>query len=543
MEEEKRAPPLEQDGQVAAKEGGGGGGGGGGAPTHVAAAVPVLRLCVLVAATGIGGSFQYGFNISVISAPTAHIQRFINTTCEQRYGTGLDQHVLTLLWSTVVSVFTLGGCLGALLAGPLAIRLGRKGALLFNNGFAVLAAVLMGVSRPATSFELIIIGRLLIGINCGVGLSLQPMFLGESAPQHLRGIMAMGGILFLPFGIVSGQIMGLRELMGEEEMWPLLLAMTVVPALVQLAVLPLLPESPRFLLIDRDDRKRCLKALQWLRGAGDVTDEMAEMRAEHAKLQGQKKKMPLDLLRDPSQRWQLITVVVMGAGQQLCGLDVIYSYSTYIFEASGVAHDKITYVTIGTGVCEMFTVFVSGYFIERAGRRPLLIGGYVMMSVVCVVMTVSLHLQDSVEWMPYLSATCVFGYILSFGIGPGGVTGMMAAELFTQEARPAAYMINGSCNWIFLFSIGMVFPFMVKELGSFCFLVFLVDCVCCALYIYFILPETRNKSFLEISQEFEKRNGSRDGCGATAPLTATTTADRGPESQALPSWSAGRRAW
>ncbi|KAF5888904.1 glutathione S-transferase theta-1-like, partial [Clarias magur] len=99
--------------------------------------------------------------------------------------------------------------------------------------------------------------------------------------------------------------------------------------------------------------------------------------------------------------------------------------------------------------------------IERLGRRALIIGGYLLMSLWCVCFTLTLSFQKSSSWVPYLSMICIFAFILSFGLGPGGVTNILITELFTQPTRPAAYMIAGSVNWLSFFFISMLFPFIV----------------------------------------------------------------------------------
>uniref|UniRef100_UPI00358E5FFE solute carrier family 2, facilitated glucose transporter member 11-like n=1 Tax=Myxine glutinosa TaxID=7769 RepID=UPI00358E5FFE len=473
--------------------------------------LPPRHLLLLASATGIGGTFQYGFNISVMNAPTWDIKNFINNTYCERHSMFIDDNLVTLLWSVMVSIYTAGGALGSFLTGPLASKLGRKKALLANNSLALLAAVIMGVSYPLRAYELIILGRFVIGMNCGLGLNLQPMYLGETAPQHLRGVMSMCGMIFLPLGIMVGQVVGLPEILGRPGGWPLILSVTAIPALLQIFTLPSCPESPRFLLIDKNDVDECRKALKWLGGKHmtemEMENEMAGMREEHALIgDAGMEKSALVVARDPTLRRALITVILVGAGQQLSGLDVIYSYLVYIFSASGVAPGDMAYIAIGTGLCELLALLMSSYLIERLGRKPLLIGGYSMMALSCVIITISLSLQEYVHWMPFLSASCVFACILSFGIGPGCVTSLLPAEFFTQEARSGAYTLYGMSNWSFLFIIGMVFPFMVDGLGPFCFLFFLIDCVATAIFTFFFIPETKNRSFLEISSYFQRHS-------------------------------------
>ncbi|NXF87039.1 GTR11 protein, partial [Eubucco bourcierii] len=256
-------------------------------------------------------------------------------------------------------------------------------------------------------------------------------------------------------------------------------------------------------------------ALQKLRGNSDLSAELEEMLAEQAAVKGQRAKNPWELFQNHSLRWQLLSIVVLSSAMQLCGNDSMYFYAAYVFKEAGIPQDKIPYVVIGTGSCELITSVTCSMVIDFAGRRPLLLGGYILMAVWAVVFMVALSQQSQVSWMPYLSMACIFAYILSFGIGPAGVTGVLPTEVFDQMSRPAAYMVCGSLLWFNLFLVGTAFLFIVKSLAHFCYIPFLVVCICTALYVGFFLPETKGKSFLEISEEFKKRNfraPTRAGC-------------------------------
>ncbi|XP_015282774.1 PREDICTED: solute carrier family 2, facilitated glucose transporter member 11-like [Gekko japonicus] len=470
--------------------------------------LPTWTLFLATCAAGIGGTFQYGYNVSVINAPTEHIHRFLNESWRERHQAALSPGMLTLLWSTVASIFSLGGLFGAHLGGSLAIRLGRKGGLLTNNVIAILAALLMGISSPTGLFELLIVGRFLIGMNTGIGLSLQPLYIGEAAPKHLRGTMTMGSSIFLTGGILTGQVVGLRELLGGEKYWPFLLSSCCFPAFFQLLALPWFPESPRYLFIDKGDEVKCIQALKRFHGPLHYQMEMEDIQRERVALGGEKPKKPWELFTDRSVRWQLITIFLMPMGQQLSGINAIYFYASYVFAEAGIPSAKIPYVTLGTGACECLTALTCGLLIESMGRRRLILGGYSLMTVWCVVLTCSLTYKTH-PWAPYLSMASIFAFILSFGLGPGGVTNILTAELFMQSSRPAAYMIAGSMSWLSFFTVGMLFPFIVKGLKQYCFLVFLVECFLVAIFIFFVIPETKNKTFLEIKREFHKLNFGR----------------------------------
>uniref|UniRef100_A0A8C9DNM1 Solute carrier family 2 member 11 n=1 Tax=Prolemur simus TaxID=1328070 RepID=A0A8C9DNM1_PROSS len=477
-------------------------------------------LLLTICAAGIGGTFQFGYNLSIINAPTMHIQEFTNETWRARTGRPLPDHQVLLVWSLIVALYPLGGLFGALLAGPLAITLGRKKSLLVNNAFVVAAAILFGFSRKAGSFEMLMLGRLLVGVSAGVSMSVQPMYLGESAPKELRGAVAMTSAVFTALGIVTGQVVGLRELLGGPQAWPLLLASCLVPGALQLASLPLLPESPRYLLIDRGDTEACRAALQRLRGARDVAEELEELEREGAACQGCRAQRPWELFQHRALRRQVTSLVVLGSAMELCGNDTVYAYASSVFREAGVPGEKVQYAIIGTGGCELLSAIVSCVVIEHLGRRLLLMGGYCLMAGWASVFTAALCLQSSLPGMPYLAVACVFAFILSFGIGPAGVTGILATELFDQTARPAAHVTCGVLMWTMLFLVGLGFPFVMEGLSHFLYVPFLGVCVCGAIYAGLFLPETKGKSFLEISEELHRLN---------FPWRAQGPAWRGPE--------------
>ncbi|KAJ0016355.1 hypothetical protein NQD34_014645 [Periophthalmus magnuspinnatus] len=490
-----------------------------------------VTLVFTVCSAAIGGTFQYGYNLSMINAPTSYIQTFINDTYMERWGIGLDTPQVTLAWTFIVSAFSLGGLFGALLAGPMAVQFGRKKSLLLNNMFMLVAAVLVLTCKMAGSFEMIILARFLVGMNSGVSMNIQPMYFGESAPTHLRGAVAFSSAVFTAFGIFLGQVVGLTEILGGKEVWPYLLASNTVPALIQVLTLPWFPESPRYLLIDKGDRESCENALARLRGGQIPIFELELMIREKEELKSSaintnsKAKTPWALIKDKDLRTQLRTVMGASSAMMLCGNDSIYFYAYYIFLAAGIPPQKIQYATIGTGASEFLSSILSNFLIEHAGRRYLLIGGYSLMSCWSVVFTIALVFQtQGVAGMPYLSMVCVFAYILSFGLGPAGVTGILPAEIFDQSARPAAYMIAGSFMWFSLFLVGMLFPFIVNTLGDYCFLPFFVVCVVSAIFLGLILPETKGKTLAEITLEFDKKNigsgGNRQKKQVDSPSTA-----------------------
>nr|XP_046240442.1 solute carrier family 2, facilitated glucose transporter member 9 isoform X2 [Scatophagus argus] len=418
--------------------------------------------CLLSAAFfgALGSSFIYGYNLSVVNAPALYIKAFYNKTWMERYGEPVAAETATLLWSITVSIFAIGGLLGALCASLIIRSLGRKGTLLANNGIAVIAALLLSLGESAKSFEMLIIGRFVIGVDSGIALSVLPMYLGEITPRHIRGSIGQFNSILICLGVFTGQVLGLPELLGQESRWNYLFSFLALPAMLQLCVLPFLPESPRYLLMEKRDEAGAERAFQRFLGKKDVSQELEEVHAEARAQDSLQTASVFQLLKSSAVRWQLITTIITMACYQLCGLNAIWYYTNGILREAGFAENILPYITLSTGAIETLAAIISGLVIERIGRKPLLIFGFSAMAVFFSLLTVFLNFQASVPWMPYLSYICILAVIASFCSGPGGIPFILTGELFEQSYRPSAFMIAGTVNWLSNFAVGLLFPFI-----------------------------------------------------------------------------------
>ncbi|KAK1799851.1 hypothetical protein P4O66_006377 [Electrophorus voltai] len=494
---------------------------------------------------GLGGSFQFGSHLTLISSPTISevhrlfflscctapqfIKEFINSSWTQRYGGAPGESTARMIWSAVVASYALGGLFGAISVRWVTNYLGRKRAMIWNNALNIVASVTMCTSKFANSFEMIMLSRFLFGFSSdkgipepkvfllevprdtvilfvldhtGLGGNIHVFYLGESSPKEIRGMVTLTVATFLAIGKLTAQIAGLSELLGREEFWNVLLCVPAFFSVIQMVTLPFFPEAPRYLLIEKGDTEQCRKALQFLWGPGEYQKEIEEMLVEQEALRGQRNKTLRHLLKDRSVRWQLLTLVVVNEGIQFCGIFGISVFSFSIFQEAGIPVDKIRYVTLGVGMSEILTNITCGLLIDRVGRRVMLWAGYGAMAIIMTLITITLQLKDSSFWIPYTTAGLIFLFILFYGGGPAAVRPSLTHEIFVQTYRPAALAFSGMLLWANLFIFGFLFPFLLAGLKSFTFLFFSCVCLAASLYFFFILPETKGKTPLEISEDF-----------------------------------------
>uniref|UniRef100_A0A3B3RI80 Solute carrier family 2 member 9, like 1 n=1 Tax=Paramormyrops kingsleyae TaxID=1676925 RepID=A0A3B3RI80_9TELE len=370
---------------------------------------------------GIGGSLQNGFHVTVISSPSPD---FINRSWFERYEEPLPNRTVTFIWSSIVGLYGVGGLIGSMCVKYFAGRFGRKGAMMWNDAISIVSALIMFSSKSLNSFEMVILARFSYGFAAGLGLFVHMMYLGESSPTKLRGMVTLTSATFFAIGKLSGQLAGLKEFLGHESLWNVLLSLPGILAFIQLVALLFIPEAPRYLLIDKDNKEMCQKALQTLWGVGEYKVEMEEMMLEQVAIKGQPSKSVVGLMRDHLVRWQLLTIMVITFSIQFSGVSAISSFSYSVLMEAGIPSDKIRYVTLGLGISEVMTSIVCGFLIEDLGRRSLLWKGFGVMSVLMALVGLTQLLKVSFldlgpiicsKGIPWLGCQSITGHIYTMG--------------------------------------------------------------------------------------------------------------------------------
>uniref|UniRef100_A0A8C1IKZ3 Solute carrier family 2, facilitated glucose transporter member 3-like n=2 Tax=Cyprinus carpio TaxID=7962 RepID=A0A8C1IKZ3_CYPCA len=463
--------------------------------------------------TAVIGSLQFGYNTGVINAPDEKVQDFIRNVTQERSGEPMEKSTLTTVWSLTVSIFNVGGMIGSLSVGTLVDKLGRRKCMFLSNILALIGGGLMGLSSMCTSYELIIVGRLVIGAFCGLCTGLTPMYVGEIAPTALRGAFGTLHQLGVVIGILIAQILGLEILLGSQSLWPLLLALTAVPAVLQCVMLIFCPESPRYLLITLNQEEEARQVLTRLRGHSDVEDDIREMKEEALKMSMEKKVSIPELFRNSAYRQPIIIAIILQLSQQLSGINAVIYYSTKIFRYAGIT--EAVYATIGVGAVNTLFTVISLFLVERAGRRTLHMVGLAGMTVCALLMTISLEILATSP-ISVLAILAVFGFVASFEMGPGPIPWFIVAELFAQGPRPAAIAVAGCCNWTASFLVGLFFPKLLELCQAYVFIIFLILLIIFFVFTYFRVPETKGRTFEDIASGFSSAANYMSPEGAIA---------------------------
>ncbi|VDK22940.1 unnamed protein product [Taenia asiatica] len=446
-----------------------------------------------------GSSFQFGFQTGVINSPLPLIEKYILSICEDR-GNPPSPEFVQAMSSLVVAGFPIGGIFGALFGGSVSNKMGRKLSLFIFNIPMAVGSLLMMACQAAVSFEMIIVGRVLVGFACGAFTGIAPVYLAEIAPVRIRGMSGIMHQLAIVCAILISQILGLKELMGSAKLWPYLL------------------DSPRYILLNSQDLESAKSALFWLRGDTEVVEEeIGELLAEQENESENHTKFPLkDLFRVKALRLALFVAIVAHLAQQFSGINAALFYSTSLFESIGLTSQAV-YATLGVGSMIVVITVVSIFLIERVGRRILLIGGLSVMLFSAVIITIGLALRSHASGLVYLAITFIYIFVGGFAIGPGSIPWFVVAEMFVQETRDPAIVITVIVNWLA----------QIKYLKDYSFMPFIGLLVIFIALLYFFLPETKGRAPCDVQDEFVRMTGGAEDDVTLGSYTRSLPSENG----------------
>ena len=381
----------------------------------------------------------------------------------------------------VAMTTALVGCLvGAMVAGALADRYGRKPLLATSAVLFTVSAVGTGWFDDFTMFN---IARFVGGIGIGVASALAPMYIAEVSPAHIRGRMVSLNQMTIVLGILAAQIVNMLLARDTSDPvsqqwnlawgWRWMFWAEALPAGLFLIMSFFIPESPVFL-------------------------KLKEERAHPSNLSNPSHEAGLAELFTPRYRNVLLLGLVIAVFQQWCGTNVIFNYAQEIFVGAGFNVDGMFINIVITGIANVLFTFVALYTIERWGRRTLMLIGAGGLGIIYAILGACYFMGMTGVLMVALVVAAISCYAMT--LGP--VTWTLLAEIFPNRVRGIAMATCTFALWVGCCTLTFFFPPMNATLGTYgSFWVYAAICICAFVFLYRRCPETKGKSLEQLEKE------------------------------------------
>ncbi|KAM0050797.1 putative major facilitator, sugar transporter, major facilitator superfamily [Helianthus debilis subsp. tardiflorus] len=420
------------------------------------------------------GSFSFGTGVGYSSPSEAGIKKDLDLTIAQ--------------YSLFGSILTFGAMIGAVASGPMADFFGRKGAMRISSIFCIGGWLAIYLAQGPVPLDT---GRLATGYGMGVFSYVVPVFIAEIAPKQLRGLLTAANQLLIIAGV------SVSFVIGTLLHWRTMALAGLIPCVVLLVGLSLIPESPRW-LAKIGKQAEFDFALRKLRGTDvDVSEEAAEIKDYIETLD----KLPKARLFDLFQTRYLKSVII-GVGlmifQQFGGINGICFYASSIFASAGFAADigTITYA-----VLQVVVTTLNALFIDKAGRKPLLLVSVTGMALGCLLAAASFYMktyQIALAAVPALAVTGILLYIAGFSLGMGAVPWVIMSEIFPINIKGTAGGLVTLVNWAGAWAVSYTFNFLLTWSSYGTFLLYAAVNVACIVFVINLVPETKGKTLEEI---------------------------------------------
>jgi MFS transporter, SP family, galactose:H+ symporter len=439
----------------------------------------------LVAAIAALGGLLFGYDTGVISGALPFLK--------QEFG-------LSPLMQGVLTSIALGGAAaGAIVAGSLADRFGRRSVILVVAIIFVIGAL---ISALATILSVLIIGRALVGVGIGVASILTPLYLAETSPPAQRGALVSLNQLMITVGILVSYLVGYG--LAASGNWRWMLGAGAIPGLVLFVGMLPLPESPRWLAgYGRTEEARAV--LRMLHGNQQAADEeLAHLRGDLT--QEQRLKRRTDLAHGQNDR-PMIIGVGLAIFQQITGINTVIYFAPAIFKSAGLGSTPATILaTAGIGAVNVAMTLVAIRLIDSAGRRALLLTGLAGMAVSLLVLALGFYLGQGGGVLAWVTALSLAAYVGFFAIGLGPVFWLLVAEIFPLANRARGTSIATFANWASNLVVALTFLLLIDAMGSAAtFLLYGVLTAGAFVFTHALVPETRGKTLEQIEAEWDHR--------------------------------------
>lgn len=446
---------------------------------HSAGSQAVTRAAIL---TAIGG-ILFGYDTGVIGGVLPNIASDFDL--DTPFDKGL-----------VVSILLAGAAIGALVAGRIADRLGRRRTILLTSLVFVVGLLL---STFAPTLWIFWISRFIIGLGVGSTSFVVPLYIGEIAPPARRGALVSLNQLSVTIGILVSQLVA-YFLAGHGD-WRVSVGLALIPAVVLGIGILGQPESPAWLVRQGRDAE-ATDVLHRLRD--DESAIEPEIGTIKSVLREESSGSARELLR-PQLRPALTLGIALAVIQQITGINTVIYFAPTVLQEAGLGRSASLLALVVVGVVNVLMTLVAIRYLDRVGRRPLLIWGMVGMTVGLVIM--ALAFAVGIDGGGSIVATAALaGYVGAFAISLGPIVWLMIAEIYPLRVRGQAASVATMSNWTANLLVAVSYLSIISWIGETgTFLTYAGVTVLSIIYVVAFVPETKGLTLSEIESRISRR--------------------------------------
>lgn len=441
------------------------------------------------------GGFLFGYDSSVINGAVEAIR--------DRFDIGSGP------LAQVIAAALIGCAIGAATAGLIADRIGRIRCMQISSVLFTISAV--GSALPFALWDLAM-WRVIGGFAIGMASVIGPAYIAEVSLPAYRGRLASFQQAAIVLGIALSQLVNFgilqiadgdqRGEIGGLEAWQWMLGVMVVPAILYGLLSFAIPESPRFLIsVGRNEAARGVLA--------EVEDKNADLDARVREIEANLHKKHKPTFKDLLGRVGFLPVVWIGIGlsalQQLVGINVIFYYSASLWQSVGIDPTSSFFYSFTTSIINIIGTVIAMIFVDRIGRRPLLLIGSVGMTVSLALAAWAFSYKSGSGTgisIPNTQGTVALvaahSFVLFFALSWGVVVWVLLGEMFPGRIRAAALGVAASAQWVANWAVTVTFPTLSDWDLSGAYVIYSGFALLSVFFILKWIPETKGKALEEM---------------------------------------------